>query len=303
MMNLREIFKPLHGGWAHLFKEHKSLMLNILKELDKEKNVIPKLSDIFFSFIINPNHIKKVIIGQNIYPTRKNVKYSTEEAIKLLYEGVFFIDYSLTTVEGIDNKHRDLWEPFVEIIIKNIKIPMTYLTSDLSNITSNNYDIYTDGALGSYGIYVDGLLNCYGKVKPHKYIYENGDITIDENTYYAPTTQRGEYLAICYALLLLKKLKLNSKLITDSFNSKGILVDWTKKRDSKYKNPDLVIIMRTLYKEIQNEIVHTLSHNKDPYSIYNKGNNIADKLAEKGKKLNDFDINIDYLNCDLELSI
>ena len=72
---------------------------------------------------------------------------------------------------------------------------------------------------------------------------------------------KGVNIWLCYALWLKHFLNLKHiTIITDSANTKGLLTEWTKKTE-KYKNPDLVHIMRDLYgtgKDI--EIEHIYSH-------------------------------------------
>lgn len=176
-------------------------------------------------------------------------------------------------------------------------------------------DIYTDGAciLGkksSYAVYIPGLLKVYGLVDNNKYGLLEGDILVDTDSYVDNTSQRGEYLAMCYALWLVHRLKINARIITDSANTKGLLTEWDKKTE-KYKNPDLVHIMRPLYNYKNHsggsppEIVHTQSHGRGE-EAFKQGNDIVDKLARRAvETLKDTDtsIYIKYMAIDYGLSM
>lgn len=159
-------------------------------------------------------------------------------------------------------------------------------------------EIYTDGALGSYGIHIPNIVDIYGKMRSNGYILKDDmSILSVPHIEYGITTQRGEYMAMCIALLVITKLDFTlCKIITDSYNTYGLLTLWKDK--DKHKNPDLIKIMKTLYSKKKFEIVHTLSHNKDKNSIYNTGNNQADSLAEKGKKKKDIGIVFNWFNMD-----
>ena len=172
---------------------------------------------------------------------------------------------------------------------------------DIDWTTGQVFEVYTDGGVelhkkASYGVYIPNMLRCYGQVEPREYILTPNGLSFQtkNHTNIEPTSQRGEYLAICKALMLIKRLHLpNVTIITDSANSKGILTEWTKKTE-KYKNPDLVKIMRYLYnKDIR--VVHTQSHGKDKDSPYNEGNDVVDKIASYVlRKINDYETHIDY---------
>ena len=157
-------------------------------------------------------------------------------------------------------------------------------------------EIYTDGALGSYGIHIIDIVDVYGKMRDNGYVLKD-DLSILSvpNVEYKVTTQRGEYMAMCIALLIITKLGLTQcKIITDSYNTYGLLTKWKDK--NKHKNPDLIKIMKMLYSKKKFEVIHTLSHGKDKNSIYNTGNNQADKLAEKGKKMKESGIVFNWSN-------
>ena len=191
---------------------------------------------------------------------------------------------------------------------------------DLKNInwdTPSTINIYTDGASilqkkASFAVYIPDVLKLHGLVDEKKFIITTSQdtkylpmITIDEDTYTEPTSQRGEYLAMCYALWLKHFLNLRHiTIITDSANTKGLLTEWTKKTE-KYKNPDLVHIMRELYgtgKDI--EIEHIYSHGRENKKIqYIKGNDVVDKLARKTvENIEDFNLYVKYIKMDLGIN-
>lgn len=180
---------------------------------------------------------------------------------------------------------------------------------DLKCINWNTGDrivIYTDGGgfvegKCSFGIYWTDILKLGGLVQ--SYEYELKDYIHTTSVHKTPTSQRGEYLAMCYALWIIDMFGLkNVLIITDSQNVKGILTEWSKK-DEKYKNDDLVKIMRSIYNKNKKyiDIEHVKSHCKEA-SIYNKGNEIADKIASNMLKT-DVPFKIEYLKVDFNLVI
>lgn len=160
--------------------------------------------------------------------------------------------------------------------------------------TGEQIIIYTDGGgyvqgKCSFGVYWTNILKMGGVVG--SYEYELTDRINSTDIDKTPTPQRGEYLAISYALWIVYKFKFkNAIIVTDSRNAKGIITEWTKREEDKYKNVDLVKIMRRLYEPVRKyvEIIHILSHGKGD-TIYNEGNAIADKIATE------------YLNKDIAL--
>lgn len=171
-------------------------------------------------------------------------------------------------------------------------------------------NIYTDGASilqkrASFAVYVPNVIKLYGLVDDKKFGIIDGNIMTDDDTVIEPTSQRGEYLAMCYALWLIKYLKIRkARVITDSANTKGIITEWTDKKTEKYKNPDLVSIMRELYNENTTTIEHVCSHGKEKDTnkdIYKKGNDVVDKLARKTVETldKDYTLNVIYAHVDL----
>ena len=180
---------------------------------------------------------------------------------------------------------------------------------NLKNInwsTGNKFYFYTDGS-GRPGencasaVYIPNILKLSLLIQPMLYelVEENNIILLQttKNTEKPPTTQRAEYLAIIYALLIAYRLGLsNVEIITDSRNAYGIIVEWTKRKEEKYENPDLVKIMRRLYSLTEKNVTmkHVLSHGKSE-SEYNEGNSIVDTIAlEHFKKHKDYDIKIEF---------
>ena len=179
---------------------------------------------------------------------------------------------------------------------------------DLSHINWNTGDrsiIYTDGGgfvdgLCSFGVYWTDVLKLGGLVKEYEYIFNDYIQTSDVQK--TPTAQRGEYLAMSYALWIVKELRLKKvTIVTDSRNAKGIVSEWTKREEEKYKNVDLVKIMRRLYETVKSyvEIIHVQSHNKED-SEHNKGNNIADKIATDCLR-SKIPFKVEYLKSDFNL--
>jgi uracil-DNA glycosylase len=181
--------------------------------------------------------------------------------------------------------------------------------SDVDWSTGAPIILYTDGGdvlhvKSSYAVYIPKMLRLYGLVQNGEYTMLDNHIQTKDKTSVGPTSQRGEYLAIVYALFIVKKLGMhNVTIVTDSANAVGIITEWTKKTE-KYKNNDLVFIMRKLFEEVRHcvEIVHTKSHGKDSNSPYNQGNNIVDKVASHAlKTCKDFDTHVDYQDVEFNL--
>lgn len=378
----------VHPEWMTIFSKFRKELedaLTPLKDIDT-KNICPPIERIFSTFVLNPEHISVVIIGQDPYPTKGeacglsfscdigepksflNIKNCLEkkgytlnnaDLRSWLYQGVLLLNMSLTTEVGKKNVHKDSWKPFTTSIISELTnryngitfmlwgrdaqsikpyingnqfirewthpSPMAdnVLSINKKFINCDNFDdidinwntgepihIYTDGGVelhkkASYAVYIPNMLRLYGLVIPSEYLWLGNKLLQKEDTSIEPTSQRGEYLAICMALTIIKRLNMrNVILVTDSANSKGILTEWTKKKTEKYKNPDLVSIMRGLYEPMKDrvEVIHTPSHNKDPTSPYNEGNNVVDKIATYAlRKLSDFETHVDFQKVDLHI--
>ena len=381
--------KVVHPEWVEIFKQHESDLkqgLNVINIVSDVNTITPPIEQIFSTFVINPDDVKVVIIGQDPYPTKGdacglsfscdggmpksfiNIKKCltrlghTIESADLrpwLYQGVMLLNMSLTTIIGEKNVHKDRWRNFVISII-------TALTKRVSGIhfllwgrdaqgikpfikgTQNihewthpspmidntlpdekkfenctNFDtidgidwstrertfIYTDGGTvlhkkSSYAVYIPKMLRIYGLVKDEEYMYVEEELMTKDETSCEATSQRGEYLAIIFALLVVIRLNMkNVTIITDSANAKGIITEWDKKTE-KYKNSDLVFIMRYLYKraEMNVDIIHIPSHGKDKNNPHNTGNDMADRIATYAlKTLTDYDRHIDFQGAQLNI--
>ena len=177
--------------------------------------------------------------------------------------------------------------------------------------TGQHLEIYTDGGcilhkISSFAIYIEDKLDIYGLVKDNLYkLSDKDEIEILSNTQIDNTSQRGEYLAMSYALWIVVYYNLvNVKIITDSANVYGILCEWKKRKQEEYKNSDLVVIMRSLYKQLGNKvkIIHVNSHSKtDPE--YKKGNHYVDSLATKALEEKPTNIVKKFYNAELRLPI
>jgi uracil-DNA glycosylase len=181
--------------------------------------------------------------------------------------------------------------------------------TDVDWSTGKPIMLYTDGGSvlhvkSSYAVYIPKMLRLYGLVQDGEYTMLDNNIQTKDKTSVEPTSQRGEYLAIAYALFIVKKLGMrNVIIVTDSANALGITTTWTKNTE-KYKNSDIVFIMRKLFEEVRHcvEIVHTLSHEKNKKSPHNEGNNIVDKIASHAlKTCKDFDTHVDYQDVEFNL--
>ena len=156
---------------------------------------------------------------------------------------------------------------------------------DIDWSTGKRICIYTDGSGRpdedcASAVYIPNVLKMALMIKPRIYELTSSNNLISSSNK-PPTSQRAEYLAVIYALWIAYKLNLhNVEIITDSYNAYGIIVEWTKRKEEKYENTDLVKIMRYLYELIKERVCikRVLSHNKSN-SEYNEGNNIVDKLA------------------------
>jgi uracil-DNA glycosylase len=379
---LHECMRKLHPEWKKIFYKHKGKFISILEKICASKNVTPSIENILEPFMLNPNHIKVVIIGQDPYPKKgeanglcfstnadvcpiplKNVlnaigyKDTSDSSLfdfhNYLYQGVLLLNISLTTEVGENGKHTSIWKQFVKNIIsaftKFNKTTITFMlwgndamkikehiasehtvleweTSpmldkfnkcDHFQLTSNkinwkclgdNHTIYTDGAvkmgepcIAGYGIFFGGGIlegvEINGKVKPFKYKLKNGVIEVLDTESCLCTSQRGEYLALCYTMMICLNINLPSpiKIVSDSRNALMTMQEWyAKKKDkTKFGNYDLVVIMCTLFDKLSSikdvELIHINSHQKDNTNIAVRCNNHVDKLAKEALKFNSFE--------------
>lgn len=249
-------------------------------------------------------------------------KFVTSVIIELttLKDGIHFLLWGRDAQSVKDiikgKQHIHQWTHPSPLIDNTLSIEKRFVNCDnfdeLKNIdwsTKKQIMIYTDGASklhkeASYAVYTPGILRLYGLIKDQEYLLIDNQIITKDDTSCLPTSQRGEYIALAYALLIVTKLHMNNVIIiTDSANGRGLITEWTK-RTEKYLNSDIVYIMRALYNSLKDqvEIVHTLSHGKDKTSPYNEGNNMVDKIAVYAlKKMTDYDTHIDYQDVELSL--
>lgn len=201
-----------------------------------------------------------------------------------------------------------------EILIANKIRPIEW------NILSSIF-AWTDGACpdnakktkhAGFGLMISNKftsnIKIYGKVEPHDYIFIDDENPFkgfkpNTNTKSMPTNNRGELLAMCWALYLIIRLEGQGiiELITDSEYSIGAVTKWysswiEKEKTKDKKNLDLIKIAYTYYKEIEDRsyrdfnIIHQESHQPEPDNregieyLRWKGNQIADELAVKGVK-------------------
>jgi uracil-DNA glycosylase len=169
--------------------------------------------------------------------------------------------------------------------------------------------IYTDGAVkmsepcvSSYGVlFGSGVLRgveLSGIVNPFIYININGTIVPDTSTSCLCTAQRGEYLAMCYALQVCININLPSpiKIVSDSRNALLTMQEWyAKKKDkTKFGNYDLVVIMCTLFDRLNEskeiELMHINSHQKENGNEDIRNNNLVDGLAKRALTYSTLDI-------------
>lgn len=161
--------------------------------------------------------------------------------------------------------------------------------------------IYTDGAIqldkknASFAVLVGAgtLANLFihGRVCQSRYIVENNRyISSDSTTYLDATSQRGEYLAMCYALDLIYQISIPPPvtIVTDSLNCLKTIESWHS--NPKLLNKDLVDIMMTFFKLVPwVKIIHINSHQTgNDIDIVN--NNKVDSIAKDALQLPDYDI-------------
>jgi uracil-DNA glycosylase len=174
------------------------------------------------------------------------------------------------------------------------------IDADINWSTGTPIELYTDGSVSmihkkaGYAVFCKGIMRMSGLVAPNVYKELEPILT----THMDPTSQRGEYMGMCYALWLIIKLRIPmATIISDSRNAIGILTEW-KKDTSKYENSDLVATMRGYYKQCKDkvEIVHVRSHGKSGIDHpHTAGNEIADKLAARAlRKFKDHNLHIEY---------
>ena len=182
---------------------------------------------------------------------------------------------------------------------------------DINWNTGQAICLYTDGGgmrRCAFGVHWPDIANIVCLVKNCEYELTGTRITSKPNTDKPPTSQRAEYLALAYAMLIVHKLHLtNVTIVTDSRNGKGIITEWTKKKEEKYENADLVKIMRSLYALVKEKVTieHVLSHQKG-LSVHNDGNETVDRLVSRylsTQPATDCSITIDYFNVHLRLPI
>lgn len=168
--------------------------------------------------------------------------------------------------------------------------------------------IFTDGAvkmceprIASYGVYVSGgtlaKLTLSGRVYPNVYNMEHYIISPNTEITTQCSSQRGEYVALCYALLMCIRIGIPSPItiVSDSRNALMTIKEWyeNKKDKSKFANLDLVKIMYSLFTELKStrtiQLIHINSHQRgDSPDVV--ANNYVDKIAKNALCNNTYDI-------------
>ncbi len=178
------------------------------------------------------------------------------------------------------------------------------------------WHIYTDGSghLREYGTWAvvvshPGIGSFYGRVQPFKHVIdEDGRIAVDESFPIPATAQRGEYLAISYALFICARLLLSPRIIlfSDSLNAIKTIGGWYHEREKKgklsgFENLDIIEVMMAMYARAYYEATssiefeHVAGHQPLPPLIEGgteteeamkiRGNHEADRLAGEARKL------------------
>ena len=171
-------------------------------------------------------------------------------------------------------------------------------------VTSPVIRIYTDGSIStvdqecSYAVIfsLPTIGTISGKVCHNEYIYDDEKciFTCDSNIGKIPTSQRAEYLAMCYALYSVIKLSLTDcyiEIYSDSLNCVKTMNEWYDNRKSKgtthkFENIDLVEPIMCMKRHIPKlTVTHIESHKsldvEDADLKYHRTmNDKADKLAK-----------------------
>lgn len=160
--------------------------------------------------------------------------------------------------------------------------------------------IFTDGACtgngkktakASWVVYIHNKLIIRGMVQPYEYFLSDDTLMVNEK-HVNPTNNRGELLAIIFALSYINKYGKgeNSIIYSDSLITVNTINVWYNNRKKnntlhEFKNLDLINIIMSLYDESIVKCHHVMAHRKfnesfdeDETVIWN-GNNIADKYA------------------------
>ena len=162
----------IHPSWGNIIKKYISEISDIYKNIYKDgdmDSLTPNIDEIWRAFIINPNDIKVIIIGQDPYPKKgdanglsfscnqkeapaslKNIfaclnrlQYKTEsnDLFSWVLQGVFLINMSLTTKIANKRTHSKYWIPLITNIIsdltfmnKNKKMSILLWGNDAQNI-------------------------------------------------------------------------------------------------------------------------------------------------------------------------
>lgn len=147
-----------------------------------------------------------------------------------------------------------------------------------------------------YGGHFRSEIVICGEVCPYEYIFTKSSKLLSQSqTAVRPSNNRGELLAIIYALLAILRAKVlgSVEIITDSLISAKTITEWYDKKANKndFKNLDLVETAHYLYKTLQSKcasvtITHMRSHQRAPPSTasdrekqLHAGNKRVDEVA------------------------
>ena len=150
-----KLVETIHPGWKNFFESHQTKLLQTLKNIDWDKNVIfPPQQSVFRVFQMNPTEIKVVLLGQDPYhgdgqatglsfsvgknisipPSLKNIfkelktefpernyTYSHGDLTRwTIEEKIFLLNSALTVKSATPGSHLSLWEWFTDQVIKFI---------------------------------------------------------------------------------------------------------------------------------------------------------------------------------------
>lgn len=169
---------------------------------------------------------------------------------------------------------------------------MTLIATDGS--CSNNGGV---GAKAGFGVVCEDGSTVYGPVLPFRVKEIQYPATIyHPNAKQAPTNNRGELMAILYALHLMKTKPVGQfTIVTDSTYCRNIFTGWLDKwiaegtLHSKL-NQDIILIIDNMFKEVRAlgyviEMVWQKAHLPKSVSrdVFSRLNEKADDLADKGR--------------------
>lgn len=246
------------------------------------------------------------------------------------YQGIIFMLWgndaiSLSSYINNNNNHTILkWTHPSPMADNKLPVEMKFMNCNHFDIASKTYGIsfctsptiriYTDGSISTvnqecsysvvYSLDTIGVIS--GKVRPYVYRFDVMSLRFIHNPDVSmiPTSQRGEYLAMCYALYSVIKLSLtgcNIEIHSDSRNCVMTMNEWYQNRVDKgtvheFENIDLIRSMMSMKSLIPNITIHHIESHKslnveDPILQYNRRmNNIADTSAKSALTFDTFDV-------------